>query len=271
PIPAHHGGGGVVATAFDAKEGQIGHGWLVKGGKAAYPLVRNTLAGAMPVLPTVLLTRPDADSRRFADQLAADADTSALPVLIAPLMRIVPLPHDPAALEAARGLLFTSAQAVPFAGAGRGRIAYCVGGHTAGAARAAGFDVIEGPGDAAGLAPIVATATVPLVHPRGRYLARDLGAQGVIVYDQEQLPPEPTALDLLAGDAPVILPLFSPRSARLAAGMAQGSRAPLWIAPISVAARQAWDGPAARCETALTPDAPGIHAAIRRLVRGEQS
>ena len=223
------------------------------------------------MLPTILLTRPEPDSRRFAGQLAADPVTAALPVVIAPLMRIVSLDHDADRLERAPGLVFTSAQAVPLAGAGRGRVAYCVGGHTADAARAAGYDVIEGPGDAEGLAPMVAAATVPLVHARGRHLARDLGVDFVVVYDQQELPPPAAAQDLLAGDGPVILPLFSPRSARLAAAMVRGARAPLWIAPISAAARDAWDAPAARCVVADTPDAPGIHAAIRALMAAEQS
>ncbi|MDO5613369.1 MAG: uroporphyrinogen-III synthase [Paracoccus sp. (in: a-proteobacteria)] len=222
-------------------------------------------------LPTILLSRPRADSDRFAARLAGDPALAPLPVLIAPLLRIEPVPHDPALLAQADALLFTSAHAVPSAGAGRGRRAWCVGGHTAAAARAAGFDVVEGPGDAAGLAPMIAPVVADLIHPRGRHIARDLGARGVVVYDQVPQAPPPQALDLLAGQAPVILPLFSPRSARLAADMAAGARAPLWIAPISEAARAAWQGPAARCETAASPDAKGIHEAIRRLIAPEQS
>ncbi|MDO5632460.1 MAG: uroporphyrinogen-III synthase [Paracoccus sp. (in: a-proteobacteria)] len=222
-------------------------------------------------LPTILLSRPQADSDRFAARLAADPGLTHLPVLIAPLLRIEPVPHNPSVLQQADALLFTSAQAVPFAGAGRGRRAWCVGGHTAAAARAAGFDVIEGPGDAAGLAPMIAPVAAQLIHPRGRHIARDLGARGVVVYDQLPQAPSPQALELLAGQGSVILPLFSPRSARLAAAVAAGAKAPLWIAPISHAARMEWDAPAARCEIAASPDATGVHDAIRRLIAPEQS
>ncbi len=60
-------------------------------------------------------------------------------------MRIVPVAHDAAVLARAAGLVFTSVHAVPAAGPGRGRPAFCVGPATAAAARAAGFDVTQGP------------------------------------------------------------------------------------------------------------------------------
>lgn len=100
--------------------------------------------------PVLLLTRPEPASRRFA----AEAAYLGLQTIISPVLRILPVAHEGGArLAQARGLVFTSVHAVPAAGAGRGRPAICVGPATAQAARAAGFDVTEGPGDAARMMP----------------------------------------------------------------------------------------------------------------------
>ena len=77
--------------------------------------------------PVLLLTRPEAASRRFADECGG----LGLHIVIAPLQRIEPVAHDPEVLASAEGLVFTSPVAVPFAGAGRGRTAICVGTGTA--------------------------------------------------------------------------------------------------------------------------------------------
>ena len=66
------------------------------------------------------------------------------------------------------------------------------------------------------------------------------------------------------GAATVILPLFSPRSARLAAAAVEGASAPLQPVAISPAAGAAWAG--ARPEPAriaLRPDAAAILDAVR--------
>ena len=83
------------------------------------------------IRPTLLLTRPRADSLRFARLLPG------WQAVIAPILRIVPVDHDAARLRAAGALLFTSAHAVAAAGPGAGRAALCVGGRTAEAARKA--------------------------------------------------------------------------------------------------------------------------------------
>lgn len=214
--------------------------------------------------PALLLTRPLEDSRRFAAMLPGWR------AVISPILRIVAVDHDGAALHRAPGLVFTSAHAVPAAGPGRGRLALCVGGHTAHVARQAGFDVRTGNGFAEGLLPLIDDARVPLVHPHGRHLARRLPVPGMVVYDQEALPLNDDARRLLAGTAPVILPLFSPRSARLAAAAARDARAPLWPVAISRAALDAWDAPAAICRVADSPDAEAMADAIRALPAAEQ-
>lgn len=224
---------------------------------------------AVPAIPppTLLLTRPEPAARRFA----AAAAPLGLPVLISPVLRIVPVPHDAGRLAAAEGLVFTSVHAVPAAGAGRGRPAICVGPATAQAAREAGFAVTEGPGDAARMLPLLQELGPGWLHPHGAHVAKVLPVPGVVVYDQLPLELSPAARALLAGPGPVILPLFSPRSARLLAGQAGGARAALWLAPISAAAAAAWSGPAARVAVAPDPDAGGVLAAIETLLGAEQS
>lgn len=224
--------------------------------------------------PTLLLTRPRAASRRFADALAH----LGMCTVISPILRIVPVAHDAQALAAARGLVFTSTHAVPAAGAGRGRPAICVGPATAQAARDAGFDVTEGPGDAAGLAPLLdGLGGLDDLdgggwwHPHGVHVAARLPVRGMVVYDQQALPLTAEARALLSGAAPVILPIFSARSARLLADAAEGARAPLWIAPISAAAGVCWTVDAARMAVALRPDPAGVLAAVETLVASEQS
>ncbi|WP_299841086.1 uroporphyrinogen-III synthase [uncultured Paracoccus sp.] len=217
--------------------------------------------------PTVLLTRPEADSRRFAGGLPP-----GLPVVISPILRIVPVAHDAARLASAPGLVFTSAHAVATAGPGQGRLALCVGPRTAALARAAGFQVQEGAtGEAGGLLPLIAASPVPLIHPQGRHLARELPVEGMVVYDQWSQPLSDAAQGLLADAAPVILPLFSPRSARLLSDAVENSvKAPILLAAISESARAGWGHPAERSRIAARPDADGVIKAIRSLLSPEQ-
>lgn len=215
--------------------------------------------------PPLLLTRPLPDSRRFAGSMPG------WPTVISPILRIVPVPHDGARLAAAPGLVFTSAHAVAAAGPGGGRLALCVGGRTAQVARAAGFDVTEGQGTADSLLPLIRAAPVPLIHPQGRHLARPLPVPGIVVYDQQAQPLSKAAAALLARNDPVILPVFSPRSAQLVGQAVRQARAPLWLVAISAAAREAWTAPAARQAVAATPSAQGMRQAIRQIVAAEQS
>ncbi|MDB6176866.1 uroporphyrinogen-III synthase [Paracoccus sp. Z330] len=215
--------------------------------------------------PTLLLTRPVDDSRRFSALLPG------LPTVISPIIRIVDVPHDGAMLADAPALVFTSGHAIASAGPGRGRPAYCVGPRTAELARGAGFKVIQGPGDAERLLPLLESATMPLIHPRGRHVARQLPVRDVVVYDQRPLALNEQAMGLLQSDAPVILPLFSPRSAALLAQQLGDSRALLWVAAISRAASDAFAVTARKRVIAPTPDAPGLVRAIRAILAEQQS
>lgn len=214
---------------------------------------------------TVLLTRPEPDSRRFAALLPE------LPVVISPILQIVPVAHDSRRLAWAEALVFTSAHAVSAAGPGRGRLALCVGPRTAAVAGQAGFDVRTGPGDAEGLTRLIDASPVPLIYPRGRHVARNLPVEDMVVYDQQPLPLSPAAQHLLERDAPVILPLFSARSARLLSDLVgDRARAPLYLAAISESALDAWRGPRAGFILAEQPDATAMRNAVIRLFSTER-
>lgn len=214
--------------------------------------------------PLLLLTRPEAESRSVAARIGAEA-------IIAPILRIVPVAHDAAALRRAPGLVFTSAHAVAAAGPGDGRPAICVGERTARAAQEAGFAVTVGPGDAAGLVPLIAASGVPLIHPHGRHLARDLPVPGMVVYDQRPVALTARARAALMGARALVAPVYSPRSARLLSAMAQDARAPIRLVAISAAADAAWTAPADRRVIADAPSGRAMDAAIRRMLAAEQS
>jgi len=208
--------------------------------------------------PICLLTRPHAQSVAFA------RDLPGIEVLIAPILRIEALPFDPARISAAPGIVFTSANAVPLAGPGKGKPALCVGPQTAEAAAAAGYEVEEGPGDAEGMMPLLPGREAWL-HLHGRHRARELPVQGMAIYDQIAQPLSPEAVALLSGDRPVILPLFSPRSASLLAQAAASATAPIATVAISARADECYDGPTQARLIAERPEGVSMARAILSL------
>ncbi|MDP1669082.1 uroporphyrinogen-III synthase [Phaeovulum sp.] len=229
--------------------------------------------------PTLLLTRPIAQSRRFAAAFAARFGED-WPVLIAPMQQIVALAP---AVPQAREVIFTSENAVVPLQAlspAAGRRAWCVGARTAAAAAQTGFAPVAGPGDAAALAKAILAArpTGPLLLARGAHQAFDIAAKlnaagietfSAQVYAQEARPLSAGGLALLAGMTPVLVPLFSPRSARLFAEAAANAGAPLRIAAISPAtARVCVKLGSAMVETAAQPEAESMLDALARLMAG---
>lgn len=204
----------------------------------------------------LLLTRPAEAAARFAKQARAAGWLG--PILCAPLMRIVLAPPDPQALQQAGSLIFTSRHgvaAVQAVGAGdrlaRDLPVACVGPGTAQAARAAGFATILQPagGDARALLQMLRDRPLPepILHLRGDHAAMALAdelqragiaAQQCICYSQDALPLSVQAHNLLRGPDPLVLPVFSPRSAQLlltALAAAPGLAAPLHLVAISEA------------------------------------
>lgn len=226
----------------------------------------------------VLLTRPSAQGDRFAVDLAAKFPLQIVKSpLIAPHFLMPELP----AMDWT-GVIFTSETAVQAAGrlfaAGRPRPAraWCVGARTAHVARQAGFDAISADGDAAALiALILAQGQGPLLHLRGQDsrgdVAKTLSDQGItthaaVVYDMQPQPLTDGAIAVLAGTTPVILPLFSPRTAELFLRQPRAS-APLWVAAISeTVAKVVKPLAPERLVTAQSPNADAMLDAVQELL-----
>lgn len=225
----------------------------------------------------VLLTRPRAQSLAFARALSARFGAGVQPV-IAPLMEVEalapPLPEGPFA-----GVIFTSANAVA-AVAGLTalpRLAWCVGDRTAEAARAAGFAARSAGGDAGALVAAI-RADPPggkLLHLRGaetrgavadQLVSAGLETVSLVVYRQQAQPMPEEGRAVLAAVGPVIVPLFSPESARrLVAELTPPPQAELRLVAMSAAVAQsaaplgwAWQGLAARPDAGAMLDAVGL-------------
>lgn len=214
--------------------------------------------------PVILLTRPDPDAARFAAALRETL--GAAEIVQAPMQRIVPV-DDLAGIEGADGLIFTSRNAVrTYAEAGLAPLpCYCVGSGTADLARRAGMTAISADGDARTLVDRMTRDNPPglWLHLHGAHLSRDIAADlcaaglnvaARMVYRQEAVPMSNMAKTLLAGRRPVIVPLFSPRSAKLFFKGANPS-APTYIVAMSAAVAQACDPlDRTKCTIAEHPD-----------------
>jgi uroporphyrinogen-III synthase len=233
----------------------------------------------MPDAPTLLLTRPAEASDRFAAQLRGVLGDRMPEVLVAPLMRVDYAGRLPEMAEVAE-LIFTSANGVrAYAAAGgpRDRPAWTVGAATAEAARRAGMKPRAAGGDARALISEIEAAHPSgcLLHVRGeharggvaqRLRAAGLDAQEAVLYRQILLPLGDAARRRLDRDAPVIVPLFSPRTAAQFAAQ-HGGRAPLLLAALSAAvADEVAHLPAQRLVVADRPDAPAMLAAVSALL-----
>ncbi len=176
--------------------------------------------------PTILITRPAPTDAEFADQIRARLGD--VHICLSPLMRIA-FSDDLPDLEDIRTLVFTSRNGVQSfirISDHRDFACYCVGDATAQAAQAEGFSTIAGDGSSSDLvARLVADKpNGSCLHVRGTHsvgdIAGELTSTGVpaheaILYDQVSQPLSSEAQALLCGETPVILPLFSPRTARL--------------------------------------------------------
>jgi uroporphyrinogen-III synthase len=241
-------------------------------------MAKQSTATATPVL----LTRPYEQSLAFAaalDVRFGDRLHCVLAPLMAPRFLSPQLPEGH--FDA---VIFTSATAVEAArklAAPLPTQAFCVGARTADAARAAGFVATSADGDAGDLVAAILSDTPKgrLLHLRGQDstgdVAERLTAHGVatipvIIYRQDPQPLTPEAIDLLQDTAPLVLPIFSPRSAvLLAAALPNVTRARLHIAAMSAAvAKAAAAIPHAALVIARHPDADSMLDAVGTLLAG---
>lgn len=213
--------------------------------------------------PTLLLTRPEPQSGAFLSMCETRLGRR-VPVVISPVMRIEQVGEVPR-LERFGTIVVTSGNGIERLGrALAGQKVRTVGRRTADLAREFGADAVAlgenadafigNSGDLAG--PLL---VVRGVHARGD-MAERLAAQGfeveqAVLYDQVAVPLNRSAQTLLTGDSPVIVPVFSPRTARLLAQAVIS--APLRIMAISQATASAWTGPG-RVDVADTPDAEAM-------------
>lgn len=229
----------------------------------------------------VLLTRPSGSADRFANDLMVRLKDQ-IRVVQSPLMQpeaLSPdwpdLPYGAVILTSETGAL--SAARLLDEGRSLPTLAYCVGDRTAEVARAAGFVAHSAQGDAEALLDMILSLPEPgpYLHLRGRDARGDLAprlaakgrpAHAAIVYDQRPIALTDDARALLAGHDPVIVPLFSPRTAQLFCDQAPKG-APLWIAAISQGAAKAVSGLSpARLKVAERPDAASMLAVVESLV-----
>lgn len=228
----------------------------------------------------VLITRPHPQGVRFAAQLAAAFGKTVAPVispLIAPEYLWPTLPAGPF------GALILTSETGARAAAGlreRGGAlpdhAFCVGDQTAQVAQALGFQTTSAAGDAVALVTLLSGAGqhAPFLHLHGREVTGDIAgtlrvqgiaAQALAVYAQAEIALTDEALALLAAPAPVCVPLFSPRSARLfvAAFGATPAKSALRVVAMSAAVSAEIPlGLAQAVYTADHPDAASMVAAV---------
>ncbi len=228
---------------------------------------------------TLLMTRAEDASRRFVQRLPGQL-RARLRVVTSPLIGVAPVAGtlDPAP---ARGIIFTSGNGVAVASSltrRRDIPCFCVGRATTEAARDAGWKAACAGRTADELVADLSARrpAAPLLHLRGKHargnIATRLTAAGVetheqVIYDQHLLALNARARAALAGTEPVIVPLFSPRTARHFASLCR-ARAPLYIAAMSKAVAEPLVslGPSA-LDVADIPEAQAMAEAVARLAR----
>ncbi len=172
----------------------------------------------------LLMTRPQEASVRFVSQLPQGLQ-AALKLIPAPLMRVSPLGNQ-ISYEGYHGVIFTSANGVAAAGRAPGSLpAYCVGQRTTETARDAGWQAQFCGATAAALVAQLSAAPPlsPLLHLHGRHTRGDIANQltalglpcdGQVIYEQQLLSLSPEVMREISVQRDVIVPLFSPRTAR---------------------------------------------------------
>ena len=179
--------------------------------------------------PVILLTRPAAQSERFAQDLrrrVADCPIIVSPLLVPVFVEPVIPSRDWAAV------IFTSETAVESVqrNAAYAELlsirAFCVGDRTAKVAEAAGFRVHSANGTSRELAALIVSEVIagPLLYLHGRETRGGLGEAlnsagletvSLVCYAQEECGLSDEAIAALKGEGAVIAPVFSPRTGEI--------------------------------------------------------
>jgi len=225
--------------------------------------------------PIIIFTRPRKASERFCAELGWSG-----PTVFSPLLDIEFLKVD-IDFSACSGVIFSSENAIRAiepCGGFHGKNAFAVGVRTAERAISLGFNVAVGDGNADQLVDLILQSDVQgkLLYPRGRHasgqIAQRLIAQGldvteVIVYEQHEVPLSAQALAALSGTNPVLLPVFSARTAQILSKrlLATPPTAPIHLISISNQVAESWDGPdLASSVVAENPSSTGMKLMLMR-------
>ena len=178
--------------------------------------------------PILLVTRPVETARRFAQRIE-DVYGTGFQTILSPALEIVQL--DPEVPTECDHLILTSAngvrQAIRINIKVTGSV-FCVGQRTADLAKSHFFSAIRAGSCAKELIERVSKQNIDgaILHLSGTHtrgdivenlMKRGLKASRAIAYDQRLLTPTYDAKDALKGTLPIVLPLFSTRSAGLLA------------------------------------------------------
>ena len=177
-------------------------------------------------MAVLLMTRPQDAAQRFVAALP-DRLTAGLQVIYAPLISVMSL-SKVINLDGGEAVIFTSANGVLVAAetlSGVGMPAYCLGQRTTLMARNAGWKAeFCGKNADEFVADLLQRRPAgKLLHLRGQHsrgnVAERLNAAGLncreqVIYDQSLLTLTAEALSALSAPSEVVVPLFSPRTAR---------------------------------------------------------
>lgn len=226
----------------------------------------------------ILLTRPRRQSERFARQCRERLGPD-IGIVISPLIEIETL-RPPAAPEEARHFLFTSQNGVRAAAEAwpdHRPPCFTVGDRTAAVARELGYDARPCGGTVESMiAHLVASRPAgPYLHLRGEHstgqLAQRLNAAGLkteeaVIYRQNAQDLSSAAEKMLCGDMPVLVPLFSPRTATIFWKGRANVQARVTIIAISQAVARECAGRGAAVRCAETPTAEAVLDCISSVV-----
>ncbi|WP_299619286.1 uroporphyrinogen-III synthase [uncultured Tateyamaria sp.] len=220
------------------------------------------------------MTRPRGAAERFVASLPAVLRPKVVPVY-APLIAIKPL--NVAIAFEDEAAIFTSANGVHYGPDGAERVAYCVGAATTDAACSRGW-IAERRGRNADdlVASLIADPPLsPLIHVSGvhkrgdiaeRLTAHGIPTRSVAVYDQVAQDLTHEARALIQGGKPLILPLFSPRTAHQFASQVPQAGTVRAIALSEAVADALVQGSYGAVSVAATPDATAMCDAIARVL-----
>lgn len=203
--------------------------------------------------PIILLTRPKKQSAQFRELLGENVDVVESPVIE---IKYFSTKIEPDKYSA---LIFTSQNAIHSVSDKidlAGRHAFAVGQKTAELARSFGMSVASSDGDADRLVRLIAHAkpSGKLLLVRGKHAAGNivdklgncgLETDSAITYAQEPAGLNSDAIAVLQAQRPVILPLFSARSALILSQAVRDveTKAPLILVAISASVLKAWERP----------------------------